>query len=216
MKTQRRYYNSCEFLPLWNFFKLNNGETQNLKYLIAIQDRLAYSDLVVEVKEVEVLEGIWSKVLEEYNSLENNFSAVNFLSDRSKILYFYTLYLQEQAAFKSLLYITNVGHIRMLRDRGYNVGGKTQDEYWVSLRDGLNKVQGHLAYIEILKNKIKSVEGDSKKEGNPYDDLMAWMLSNGMDVKEDITVSRYIKIKEIILQRQKAKQKENAKSRLHG
>lgn len=216
MKTQRKYYNSCEFLPLWNFFKLNNGDEHNLKYLVVLSDRLEYSGLVVEEEELKILQETWNKVFEEYNGLENNFGAVNFISDRSKIIYFYALYLQEQAVLKSLLYKTNAGYIRFLRGRGYKIGGKTQSEYWLSLRDGLNKVKEHLSYIEILKNKIKSVDGDSKKEGNPFDSLMAWMLSNGMDVKEDITVSRYIKVKEIIINRQKAKQKENSKSRLHG
>lgn len=214
MKQGPKYYSSCEFLPLWNFFKLNNGEQQNLKYLIVLTDRLLYENVVI--KEVEELEKLWEKIFEEYNSLEKNYGALNFIHDKSKILYYYAIYLQEQAVFKSLLYKTNVGYIRFLRGRGYTLANTSQQDYWQSLKDGLNKVEQHITYIEILKNKIKDVGEDTKKENNPFDATMAWIASNGIDVKEDITVSRYIKIKEIILQRIKSKQREQSKSKLHG
>lgn len=216
MKTKRKYYNSCEFLPLWNFFKINNGEQQNLKYLKVLQDRMEYETVEVTDQESVVLEELWAKIFEEYNGLEKNFGAVNFLSDKSKILYYYTVYLQEQAILKSLLYRTNVKYLKLLRSRGYKFNTSSQESYWRSLKDGLSKVENHISYIQILKNKIKDVGDDSKKEGNPFDSIMAWIASNGIDVREDITVSRYIKVKEIILSRQKAKQKEQSKNKMHG
>lgn len=216
MKTlKKKYYSSCEFLPLWNFFKLNNGEQQSLKYLVVETDRLAYSTIELGESELQEAEELWGKVYEEYNGLEKNYGAINFLSDKSKILYYYSIYLQEQAVLKSLLYRTNVGHIRFLRQRGYNISNKSQLLYWQSLQDGLKKVENHLTYIQILKNKIKDVKVDSKKEGNPFDAIMAWIASNDIRVEENITVARYIKIKEIILQRQKAKRQEQT-SKLHG
>lgn len=214
LKTRRKYYSSCEFLPLWNFFKLNNGEQQNLKYLLVLPDRLDYDKAVME--EPEVLEKLWGVIFEEYNKLEKNFGALNFINDKSKILYFYSLYLQEQAILKSLLYRTNVGYIRLLRMRGYNIANTSHEAYWQSLKDGLNKVEEHITYIQILKHKIKDIKQESSKESNPFDATMAWIASNGIEAKEDITVTRYIKIKEIILQRIKAKQVEQSKSRLHG
>lgn len=187
-----------------------------MKYLVVLPDRLEYDELVIEDKEKTVLEELWGKIFEEYNGLEKNFGAINFLSDKSKILYFYSIYLQEQAVLKSLLYRTNVGYIRLLRQRGYKIANTSQQAYWESLYNGLKKVESHISYIQILKNKIKDVGADAKKEGNPFDAAMAWIASNGIEVRENVTVSRYIKIKEIIIQRQKAKQKEQTKSRLHG
>jgi hypothetical protein len=211
----KKYYSSCEFLPLWNFFKLNNGEPQSLKYLVVETDRLAYSTIELREPELSEAEILWGKIYEEYNSLEKNFGAINFLNDKSKILYYYSIYLQEQAVLKSLLYRTNVGHIRFLRKRGYNISNKSQLLYWESLTNGLKKVENHLTYIQILRNKMTDVSKDSKKEGNPYDAIMAWIASNDIRVEENITVSRYVKIKEIILSRQKAKRQET-QSRLHG
>ena len=216
MKTKRKYYSSCEFLPLWNFFKLNNGEKQMLKYLVILKDRLEYEDTEIAEDESEILQEQWEKIFQEYTTLENNFGAVNFLGDKTKILYYYTMYVQEQSILKSLLYRTNVKHIKFLRERGYEISNKSQAEYWQSLYNGIKKVENHLSYIEIVKGKMKSVAGDSKKEGNPFDSIMAWIQSNGIEVREDITVSRYIKIKEIILQRHKAKQQEQSKNKLHG
>lgn len=180
-----------------------------------LNDRLAYDDVNLSPEEMVDAEQLWGKIFEEYDGLEKNFGALNFLSDKSKILYNYALYVQEESMLKSLLYRTNPAHIRFLRKRRYQFDTRSQQGYWISLRDNLKKVQNHLAYIQILRNKIKGVEGDSKKEGNPYDSIMAWILSNDIRVEDNITVSRYIKIKEIIQSRLKAKQKEQ-KSKVYG
>jgi len=111
---RKKYYSSCELLPLWNFFKVNSGAVQDVKYLV-VADRLEYSTLVISENELKTLADIWDKVFEEYNTLEKNFGVTNFINDQSKILYFFSLYLQEQAVFKSLLYRTNAGYIRFLR-----------------------------------------------------------------------------------------------------
>lgn len=216
MKPKPRYYSSCEFLPLWNFFKLNSGSRADLKYLLVLPDRMLYSGVEIVEEEAKTLEVLWAKVFDEYTGLERNFGALNFLEDKSRIVYFYNLYVYEQAMLKSLLYRTNVNHIRTLRNHGYKIYTTSQEKYWESLRNGLKKVENHLAYIKILRNKIKDLDQDSKKEGNPYDGIMAWIASNDIKVDENITVSRYIKIKEIILQRQKAKRSQEQKSRLHG
>jgi hypothetical protein len=215
-KQKTKYYNSCEFLPLWNFFKLNNGKTQNLKYLLVLNNRLDYDG--VELNEVEAVEAnkVWIKIFAEYNGLEKNYASANFLSDKTRIIYFYNLYINEQAMIRSLLYKTNVEYIRKLRETGYDLSNKSQDDYGKSLFTALNRVENHITYIKILKNKIKDVEGESKKEGNPYDEIMAWILSNEIKVDDNLTVTRYIKVKEIILNRIKAKQRDNTKSRMHG
>jgi hypothetical protein len=201
-------------LPLWNFFKMHSGN--ELKYLIVLGDRLDYEMLKPTKEQLDELAPLWDKIFEEYNMLEKNFAVTNFVSERSKILYYYAIYLQEQAVIRSLLYKTNAGYIRFLRSRGYRMANTSQTAYWQSLKDAMTAVEGHLSYIEIIKEKMKAVDGDGKKEGNPYDAIMAWIASNDIRVDDNLTVTRYIKIKEIIHQRIKAKQVEQEKSKLHG
>lgn len=203
-----KYYSNCEVLPLWNFFKVNTGIQQEVKYLIVQPDRIDYDNLVIDEKQHQELLKVWDNIFDEYNNLEKNFGVANFVNDRSKILYFYSVYLQEHAMLKSLLYRTNVNYIKSLRRRDYQLRNTSNREYWEDLYNGLKKVENHLSYIESLRNKMENVEEDSKKEGNPYDSIMAWMLSNDMKVDENVTVSRYIKIKEIIIARNKAKRKQ--------
>jgi hypothetical protein len=150
---------------------------------------------------------IWDRVFEEYNSLEKNFGVSNFINETSKILYYYSVYLQESAVLKSLLYRTNVGYIRFLRSRGYQLRNTSNADYWEDLHNGIHRVENHISYINTLKAKIESVNGEAKNDGNPYDSIMAWIAANEIKVDENITVSRYLKIKEIINARMKARQK---------
>lgn len=212
MKSTKRYYTSCEFLPLWNFFKIHSGNGQGLKYLVVITDRLDYDELHVAPEELVELQELWLKVFQEYNALEKNYGVNNFVSERTKIIYYFTLYIQERAMIQSLLYKTNAGYIRELRQRGYKLSNVSQIAYWQSLTDALKQVENHKTYIDILQEKIKAVDGDSKKEGNPFDSIMAWILSNDIRVDDTLTVARYIKIKEIIHQRIKAKQQQQNKN----
>lgn len=208
MILKRKYYYSCDLLPLWNFFKVNSGEAADLKYLI-VANRIDYNEISLNEKEQQVLESIWGKIFEEYNRLENNMGVGNFLNDRMGILYHYSVYLQEHSLLKSLLYKTEAAYIRLLRQRGYQFkqGYKSNAEYWEDLNNALKRAEHHMQHIESLNNKIKEVASDSKKESSPFDSIMAWIASNDIRVDEDITISRYIKVKEIINARIKAKKR---------
>jgi len=195
---------------------VNNGSKEGLKYLIVLQDRMAYDSITLTEAQVLELEEVWDKVFEQYNNLEKNYAVTNFVNERSKVLYFYAIYLQEQAVIRSLLYKTNAGYIRFLRSRGYKMDNHSNQSYWKSLRDALSNCENHISYINIIKEKMKGVDGDGKKEGNPYDAIMAWIASNDIRVDDNLTVTRYVKIKEIIHQRMKAKQQQAEKSKLHG
>lgn len=202
---RKKYYTSCELLPLWNFFKVSSTAQLSLKYLIVLPDRFEYESLEVTEQQYKELGPIWDKIFQEYNELDKNYGVVNFINDRSKLLYFYSIYLEEQSLIKSLLYRTNVSYIQLLRRRGYRLRNTSQADYWEDLYNALKRVENHMTQIEMLKNKIEVIDEDSKKEGNPYDTIMAWIASNDIKVEESITVSRYIKIKEIIHSRIKAK-----------
>lgn len=204
---KKKYYSSCESLPLWNFFKINSEKEQNVKYLVVLSDRLDYDGLIIDDAQRKELTTLWDFVFEEYNTLDSNHSVANFNNDRASMLYYYALYLQEQAMLKSLLYRTNAQYIRYLRKQGYELSNRSQTEYWECLYNGLHKVENHLSYIETLKIKMQSEEGTATKEGNPYDSIMAWIASNDIRVEENITVARYLKIREIIQAKLKAKQK---------
>lgn len=204
---QAKYYPSCDLLPLWNFFKVSSGTAMDLKYLMVAPSKLYYQSVVLTGKEVVELTGVWDKVFEEYNNLEKNFGVTNFLNDRSKMLYFYALYLQEHALIKSLLYRTDAQYIRLLRARGYQLRNTSNADYWEDLSNSLKQVENHMTQIEMLRNKVEQVDGESEKDGNPFDSIMAWIASNDIKVDEDITVARYIKVKEIIQARIKAKKR---------
>jgi len=207
---RKKYYTSCELLPLWNFFKVNSGTQLELKYLVVIPSRLDYGSMVLGEKQRIELLGLWDTIFEEYNGLEKNYGVINFVNDRSRILYFYSLYLQEHALIKSLLYRTDANYIAFLRDKGYQLRNTSNADYWEDLYNALKRVENHMTQIEIIKKKMVDVEGESKNDGNPFDSVMAWIASNDIRVEEDITVARYIKIKEIIRNRIKAKQKQSA------
>lgn len=196
-------------MPLWNFFQISSGkDSDDLKYLIAVPDRLDYEKLVISDAEKAELITVWDKIFAEYNTLEKNYSVANHNNNYTKILYYYSMYLQEHGLIKSLLYRTNVNYLRFLRQRGYTFNNTSQAGYWQSLSDALQKVENHITYINILKAKIKSVDGEAKADGNPYDSIMAWIASNNINVDENVSVARYIKVKEIIEQRIKAKKKQ--------
>ena len=208
MKTSKiKYYSSCETLPLWNFFKVNTSAQSDLKFLVVASDRLSYDSIVLTKDQQSELTNLWDKIFEEYNELEKNYGVVNFVNDQNKILYFYSCYLQEQAILRSLLYRTNAIYIRFLRTRGYKLRNTSNADYWEDLASGLKRVQHYMTQIEMLKNKMEVTNEDSKKEGNPFDSIMAWIASNNIQVDENITVSRYIKVKEIIHNRIKAKKR---------
>lgn len=208
MSLKRKYYSSCDLLPLWNFFKVNSGVTTDIKYLI-VADRIDYDQIVLEGIEEQGLIAVWGKIFEEYNKLDNNMGVGNFLNDKMGILYHYAVYIQEHSLLKSLLYKTDAAYIRLLRQRGYQFkhGYKTNADYWNDLNNALKRAEHHMQHIESLNNKIKEVAGEAKKDGNPYDSIMAWVASNDIRVDENITVSRYIKVKEIINARIKAKKR---------
>jgi hypothetical protein len=94
-----------------------------------------------------------------------------------------------------------------LRSRGYQLRNTSNADYWEDLYNGIHRVENHISYINTLKAKIESVNGEAKNDGNPYDSIMAWIAANEIKVDENITVSRYLKIKEIINARMKARQK---------
>jgi len=166
----------------------------------------------VPTEKLGELQNLWLKVFEEYNDLEKNFGARNYVNDKTRVIYFYTLYIQEQAMIRSLMYKTNVTYIRLLRSRGYKLSNESQAAYWQCLANALKQVENHITYIQILEEKIKSVDGDSKKDNSPFDSIMAWIASNDIRVDDTLTVSRYVKIKEIIEKKIKAKQQQQNKS----
>jgi len=115
--------------------------------------------------------------------------------------------LLSRLLFLSLLYRTNAGYIRFLRQRGYELSNRSNVDYWNSLYNGLKQVENHLTQIEMIRAKMENVGTDAKQEGNPYDSIMAWIASNEIHVDENITVARYIEVKKIIQNRIKAKKK---------
>lgn len=193
---------------------MNSATSTDLKYLLVVPSRLDYEKVVLSEKEKSELTTLWDKIFEEYNKLEQNFGVKNFINDQSKILYYYALYLQEHSLIKSLLYRTDAKYIRFLRTRGYTLRNTSNADYWEDLYNALKQVENHMTQIEILQNRIKSVDGEAKNDGNPYDSIMAWIASNDIRVEEDITVARYIKVKEIIEARIKAKKRNT--SLVHG
>lgn len=186
---------------------MNSSAQADLRYLVVVPSRLDYDEVLVSEDEHKQLYSIWEKLFEEYNDLEKNYSVDNFINDRSKMLYLYTLYLQEHSLIKSLLYRTDAQYIKLLRNRGYTLRNSSNADYWEDLYTALKRCENHMTQIEILRNKMEGVDKDSTKEGNPFDSIMAWIASNNIQVDENITVARYIKVKEIIQARIKAKKR---------
>lgn len=198
---------------MWNFFKVNDGNgTQQLKYLVVLEDRMDYDTLVVNSGELKKCESRWIKIFDEYNKLEKNFGVINFIHEQSKILYHTAVYHQERAIISSLLYRTNPTYIQFLRRRGYHIANTSQLAYHQSLLDALKHVKHHESYIESLRAAMRDRDQDAKEIGNPFDNIMAWIAASDVKVEENITVARYLRVKELIVNREKAKAKSNGRT----
>lgn len=216
MQRNLRLYNSCEFLPLWNFFKINEGDGFNVKYLVALSNRLDYAEFQPSKDTLEKCERLWINIFEEYNTLERNANAINFVNNKAKIILLTARYQLETALIMRLMYKTSASYIAYLRTRGYHIANTSHEAYAKSLTNALKRVRHYETEVEMLVNSIKSQQKDNAQSGNPYDLIMAWIISNDIRVDENITVSRYIKIKEVINEKLKAaKRNNNGRAKYH-
>lgn len=155
----------------------------------------------------------WDKILEEFATLENSTGMNSERMNRTKLLIRWAQYLQEQAMIKHLFFKTNAEYIRELRKRGYHMDGTSHEAYWESLSAASKRVHHHVTFMESLKIKIDGDKKDKKPEiSNPFDQVMAWILSNGINADENISVKRYVEIKKIINNRIKSIESQKRKN----
>jgi len=193
---------------LWNFYKIIEKDG-NLKYLVRLKDRFDYDTLVLHDAADAHYSERWEKILEEYAKIEND-SGVNAEKfTRSKLLVRWAKYIEEQAMIKELFFNTNVDYIKELRARRYFParGFTSQEEYWNALNAASKKVHYHITFLESMRIQLDETKKLAKEFTNPFDQICAWISSNGINVDENVTVKRYVEIKKIIYARIKALEK---------
>lgn len=119
-------------------------------------------------------------------------------------------YVEEQAMIRYLFIKTDMRYINLLKLRGYKIDGSSKEKYWDSLNVAAKRVRYHLSFMESLQLKLKPKERE--KHDNPFDQIMAWLVSNEMKVDDNLTVRRYIELKKIINSRIQALNKNGRRS----
>lgn len=199
----KKHFDNCETLPLWNFFKVI--EKADYKYLLITDNREDYKKIKL-LSDTGYAE-VWGKIVDEYTQLEKSSVFNTKLETKSKLIYRWSLYVEEQAMIKHLLIKTSIPYIQELTIRGYDIQIDNNEVYWKSLELASKRVHHHITHMESLSLKLGG-ESDDKDYSNPYDKIIAWLMSNGIPIDEGITVKRYEELKNIIREKLKA-EKEN-------
>lgn len=192
-------FTDCSSLPMWNFFKV--CETGDFKYLVR-KNRFDYDNYYCNVD----LTDTWEAIILEYGKLERSSEIEQKVSKGSKLIFRRSQYLCEVAMLKSIS--LNPGSedansfVLDLISRGYKFKQHYTDllEFYEDVKRASKRVNHHIPFIQMIEAELKETEGNKE---NPFDSLMAWMSSEGINVSEDITIKRYLEVKKIINGRNK-------------
>ena len=182
------YYNSCNVLPLKIFFDI--AESGNVKLLLITKKKLDQS----------ILSDAWEFILLEYSELDNNMMLQNTFDKTNQIAINAAKYIEVNAM---LLYLQEVEYnkeyVDRLKELGYNVRDKN---YIIDIELNQRKVNHIITRIKILQNDIDKYKDEKNKSS--FDQSLAWISANlNFWPPDDITVTRYLKLKKQITERQK-------------
>lgn len=195
-KKLKLHFTNCATLPLWNFFQV--VEHGDFKFLF-VCTRADYSGLTVHPSNEQQLADVWDGIVDEYGQLNKSTAINTYNTVKQKQLYRWAIYIEEQAMIKTLLLTTHVPYVRELIKRGYKLDTRTQEGYWNSLIAASKRVHHHISTLESLALRLE----DKNKEPytNPYDHIMAWLMTHGIAIDENLTVKRYVELRNVITEK---------------
>lgn len=200
------YYNNCQSLPLQVFLEITNtGDYGLLKHrgIRWRNDKLALE--------------LWGDILIEYAELEGNMQLKNKFDKVVALRQLQNSYTTIKAMIRLLHYITPShevhgtlaqGTIDDLAKMGYVVDVSSSKAYAESLLK-LDKKSNSL--VTLIRMKQNELEGNHDEHAVSFDEIFAMLQIHFHDIKENITVKRYIACKKVVKQRQQSSQGSKAK-----
>jgi hypothetical protein len=196
------YYKSCSTLPLQRFIEI--VATKNYNLLKKGKSIFTSDSLSLEV---------WSDILLEYSELDKNAEVANNWDKVIALRQLQNSYTTIKAMIRLLHIITpsdakhgNTANqtIEELKLMGYNIDTTNSEKYAESLKKADNKSNSLVTLIRMKNNEIK---GESEESNIDFDQIIAMLQLHFHDIKETITVKRYIACKNLIKSRSKEKSK---------
>lgn len=149
----------------------------------------------------------WEQILQEYGNLERSSEIDKKTSENGKLLIRKAQYLNEIAMINSIsLNPRNATEfVNALKMRGYKFKNHYTDilDYYEDVKKAGNRVHHHVPFIQMMEAEINKGNEENKNSDNPFDKLMAWVMSHNINVDENISVKRYSEVKKIINERNK-------------
>ena len=178
-----KYYKTCDVLPLKNFFKVI--ENNDYKYLVISED--------YDFEFKKDLSELWGSILHEYSELEGNNHILDKFDAFKEIHQLAVTYDIINTMIYSLHYRYNKSYIDDLAMFGYKVKIINNCITIASLETCSQMARSILNEIHDLKKVIDPEEKTDNK--NLFYKCMAWLIKGYGNLEDNITVSKYIALK---------------------
>lgn len=189
LSESRRCYKYCNELPLKVFF--NICDTGDLRKLVIKGSWL----------EDELYE-IWEAIIQEYGKLDGNMAITTAFEKSGEIVRNMAEYVEVMGM---LMYLQEIGvrmeYVERLKQLGYNV--TLSSDYLESIYKSGRKAKGTITRINILRGELEGIKEEGTRSS--FDQAIS-NLSAALQVwvPDDITVSRYVELKKVVNERNKA------------
>ena len=181
----RKYYKTCDTLPLKNFFKVM--EMSDYKYLIITDD---YEG--VECK--KDLSELWETILHEYSELEGNGKILEKFDAFKELHQLAATFDIINAMIYSLYYRYNKQYIDELAMFGYKIEIIDNCITEKSLQTCSQMARSILNDIDEVKRTINPDE-EPKNTKNLFYKAIAWLIKGYGNLEDNITVAKYVALK---------------------
>lgn len=181
----RKYYKTCDTLPLKNFFKVM--EMSDYKYLIITDD---YEG--IECK--KDLSELWETILHEYSEIEGSGKILEKFDAFKELHQLAATFDIINAMIYSLYYRYNKQYIDDLAMFGYKIEiiGNCITEK--SLQTCSQMARSILNDIDEVKRTINP-DDEPKKTKNLFYKAIAWLIKGYGNLEDNITVAKYVALK---------------------
>lgn len=195
-KSKKHYphYDSCSNLPLSIFCEI----TQRGNIELLSKDGQLH----------EETPDIWENIIQEYSELTGSQSVNNLTAKYNSLVRLQNSYVTIKAMLRYLMYVSpsHPKHgkkakefVDNLNKMKYTIDTTSTIKYAESLMKANRKAGTIMNYIRLKQSEIKreKEKGEGNGQGLDFDEIMA-MLSMEFDIKENISVKRYIKCMKIL------------------
>lgn len=181
----RKYYKTCDTLPLKNFFKVM--EMSDYKYLIITDD---YEG--IECK--KDLSELWETILHEYSEIEGNGKILEKFDAFKELHQLAATFDIINAMIYSLYYRYNKQYIDDLAMFGYKIEIVDNCITEKSLQTCSQMARSILNDIDEVKRTINP-DDEPKGTKNLFYKAIAWVIKGYGNLEDNITVAKYVALK---------------------